>query len=359
MKTDGMTIFLAVLAAVIFAACLVMLVCFGCPWWTFLITAVYYGAISIAIVKFIRKAWLSVVCIVLLMVLSLLMCSSTRGLSFDVPPLAALVENSFSSSPGSSAGKAEDESSPLPLSGREMSAPSGFTRTLIDLPNCTMELLAPSRGSHERVIYQLHGGSYVDRLGDIHRDNALLLSKYSDGADVASLDYRTASAVSYQYILDDAMAGYCALAEAYGACGILICGDSAGGGLSLALTMALIQEGFELPSGTAVMCPWADLTTGIIPSPFSAEDDVSSPLISPALGDYTGFPPLLIQTGLDDLIHSDSVKVRDRALACGADVMYCEYENMSHDFQLFLGDQSPCGKAAWEQFSEFADKCFS
>lgn len=364
MKTESIKKFLLALAAVIFAACVVMLIYYHCPWWTFLVTAAYYAAISVAIVRFIAKAWLAVGSIVLLMVLSLLLCSSTRGLT-EAPFVDSLLESAFSSvsrpseQPQADAAGDDKDSAAPPLSGQKMTAPDGFELSLISLPSCGMELLTPLSGSHDHVIYQLHGGSYIDDLGSFHRENAVRIAKYSGGSDVASLDYRTAPAVSHSYILDDALAGYCTLAEAYGAENIVIIGDSAGGGLALALTMVILQEGFEPPAGVAVMCPWADLTTGVIASPFSGEDDVTSPLISPAFGDYAGFPPLLIQTGSADIIHGDSLKVRDKALADGAEVIYTEYEGMTHNFQLYYGDSTEEGGAAWEQFADFAEYCYS
>lgn len=356
MKRSSITRFFVVLATILFAGSIAMLIYFRCPWWTLLVVAAYSGAIMVALIKYIDRIWLSAACLVVLMALSMLLCSSTREL-LDVPFVDTLIENIFDSKPSESP-PAYSGKHPERLPGKALSAPAGYTRTLVSLPDCSMELLSPVGGSRERVIYQLHGGSYIEGLEDFHRENALRLSEYGGGADVASLDYRTYPQATHPVALTDAMAGYAALMDAYGAENIIIDGDSAGGGLALALTMSILEEGFESPAGVIAMCPWADMTTGIIDPLYAGDCDLTEPLISPAFGDYSGFPPLLIQVGVWDIIYADSKAVYEKAHADGADATLTEYENMPHDFQLFFGVKTPESKAAWEEVRSFISDCF-
>lgn len=349
MKKSSTSIFFIVLAAVLFVACLAMLIYFRCPWWTLLAVAAYFAAMTFAMIKYIDKIWLSVACLVVLMALSMLLCSATRGLR-EVPFVDTLIENIFT---GNTVESPSEVETPKKLTGARMSAPSGYTRTLVTLPDCALELVSPADGGSGKVIYQLHGGGYIERLGDFHRENALRLSAYGGGADVASLDYRTYPKAVHPAALTDAMAGYAALTDAYGAENIVIAGDSAGGGLALALTMLIVEQGLDKPAAVIAMCPWADMASGTLEPLYAGDGDLRDPYVSPAFGDYTGFPPLLIQVGDADVIYQDSLAVYNKAKADGAVVTLTEYEGMPHDFQLFLGDETPSGKEAWAEVESF------
>jgi len=134
----------------------------------------------------------------------------------------------------------------------------------------------------------------------------------------------------------------------------VIAGDSAGGGLALALAMALRERGVALPAALGLICPWADLAIDIdemrpvlrdpliLPSMcaewaprYAGPFDPRLPGISPVYGDMTGLPPIVMQTAGDDPISVDADKIE---IACATSkttlLDHRRFENMWHDFHL-------------------------
>lgn len=143
----------------------------------------------------------------------------------------------------------------------EWEAPSGYTNEQIDLPNVRGYLLKNTKGNHEKVIYQIHGG-YVNVFNDTYNEVAVKFLKINDDSDVFSLDYRTAPDNKYPCALENAVDGYSYLLEqGYELDNIIVCGDSAGGGLSLAMTLYLCDYGIAVPKALILSSPWADLSS--------------------------------------------------------------------------------------------------
>jgi acetyl esterase/lipase len=134
----------------------------------------------------------------------------------------------------------------------------------------------------------------------------------------------------------------------------VIAGDSAGGGLTLALAMTLRNRAIAAPAALGLICPWADLAIDvdktrpvlrdplILPS-MAAEwapcyvgtADPRSPGISPAYGDMTGLPPIVMQTAGDDPISVDANKIHAAIAATGTGALdHRVFEGLWHDFHL-------------------------
>jgi hypothetical protein len=82
-------------------------------------------------------------------------------------------------------------------------------------------------------------------------------------ANETAITYRLAPEHAFPLPLHDVLHGYLRLLSPplnIPASNIVIAGDSAGGGLSLALCMYLRDEGYQMPSGLVLMSPWVDLT---------------------------------------------------------------------------------------------------
>ncbi len=78
---------------------------------------------------------------------------------------------------------------------------------------------------------------------------------------VLTVDYRVAPEHPYPAALEDAITGYNWLLQAgWQEHEIVVAGDSAGGGLALALCMYLKNQNRKLPAGLICMSPWTDLT---------------------------------------------------------------------------------------------------
>lgn len=253
--------------------------------------------------------------------------------------------------------------------------PSGFEYEIIERENFCMEYLRPTGVYTGRMILQLHGGGYIGPMKNIYRRFAVKYSKISFGSDVLSLDYRVAPENPYPAALEDAVSAYRWLVEEknYRPSQIVIAGDSAGGGLSLALCMYLRDHGLPLPAGIVVMSPWADLTHSgesyqtnyeidplfgnstdnmIYHSSYIGDADPMDPYMSPVFGTLDGFPPLLIQVGDYEVLLSDSQKIAELAKKSHVKHRLSVYEGMFHVFQMGLG-LIPESREAWEEVEEF------
>ncbi len=119
--------------------------------------------------------------------------------------------------------------------------PPDYEYEIVEMPHFKMEYLRPTGVCTGRVILQLHGGGYIGPMKNIYRDFAIQYCRRSFGGDVLTIDYRVAPEHPYPAALKDAVAAYQWLIgeKHYDADKIVIAGDSAGGGLALALVMYL------------------------------------------------------------------------------------------------------------------------
>jgi acetyl esterase/lipase len=217
-------------------------------------------------------------------------------------------------------------------------------------------VLAPGADPEVRLLY-LHGGGYVSGAGAFYLPLAAHLSAAA-GCAVLLPDYRLGPEYPFPAGLEDCLEAYRWLA-ATGPSGpeparaMFVAGDSAGGGMTLAVLLALRDGGLPLPAGGIGLSPFTDLTLsgdsirseeGIDPimHPRCLPDFVNryvgagqerDPLASPIFADFTGLPPLLIQVGEHEIIRDDSVRVAAKARADGVDVTLEVWEGMFHVFQ--------------------------
>jgi len=219
----------------------------------------------------------------------------------------------------------------------------------------------------------LHGGAYSVGSFRNYGHFTWRLGKAAR-ARVLALDYRMAPEHPYPAALNDALAGYCWLLD-QGARPdrILLTGDSAGGGLTLALLLKLRDEGVPLPAGAVALSPWTDLaTTGAslhtkadtdpmlvaseIPhhaAMYLGGADPRDPYASPLYGDPRGLPPTLIQAGGDEVLLDDGVRMAEKMQAAGCDVELQVWPRMPHVFQL-LATVMPEAQAAVAEIARFA-----
>jgi len=219
----------------------------------------------------------------------------------------------------------------------------------------------------------LHGGAYSVGSFRNYGHFTWRLGKAAR-ARVLALDYRMAPEHPYPAALNDALAAYCWLLD-QGARPdrILLAGDSAGGGLTLALLLKLRDEGVPLPAGAVALSPWTDLaTTGAslhtkadtdpmlvaseIPhhaAMYLGGADPRDPYASPLYGDPRGLPPTLIQAGGDEVLLDDAVRMAEKMQAAGCDVELQVWPRMPHVFQL-LATVMPEAQAAVAEIARFA-----
>ncbi len=124
--------------------------------------------------------------------------------------------------------------------------PQGFHVTEINLENFTMEWLSWGKINPKKVILQLHGGGYVGKMRNAYRNFAAAYCELGHGICVLTIDYRVAPEEPYPAALEDAFEAYqWLLKEGYESSQIILAGDSAGGGLALALTIYLKDTGIS------------------------------------------------------------------------------------------------------------------
>lgn len=188
-----------------------------------------------------------------------------------------------------------------------------------------------------RHVLYLHGGCYIAGRIDTYRTLAGRLAAGLQ-ADVLLADYRLAPEQPHPAAVDDALTAYRGLLDA-GAdpASTAVAGDSAGGGLALALLLRIKAESLPLPAAAALFSPWTDLTCTASSIDRNDEDDdmltaaalrkaaelyaagtdPSEPALSPLLGDLSGLPPLFVTVDDSETLLDDSLRLVERATDAG------------------------------------------
>lgn len=204
------------------------------------------------------------------------------------------------------------------------------------------------------ILLYLHGGGYFACSPKTHRSVTSFFAQ--QGFRVFVPEYRLAPEYPFPAAVDDALAVYAALLES----GVrpdrlVVSGDSAGGGLSLALLLRLKEQRLPMPAGAALFSPLTDLAaTGesimtnnkrcaMFHGPririgadfYLAGADPRTPLASPLYADLQGLPPLLIHVGRDEVLRDDSTRLAGRAHAAGVPVILRVWPAVPHVWQLF------------------------
>jgi len=199
------------------------------------------------------------------------------------------------------------------------------------------EWIAAPGATADRVILYLHGGGYV--IGSINTHRAMIsrIARASDARALA-IDYRLAPEHPFPAAVEDAIASYrWLLAQGYKPGRIVIAGDSAGGGLTIAALLAIRDARLPMPAGAVPISPWTDLEgTGDSVRTRAARDlmvtqenlahsakqyygahDPKDPLVSPVHANFRGLPPMLIHVGDAEILLDDATRVAKSAKAAG------------------------------------------
>ena len=239
------------------------------------------------------------------------------------------------------------------------------------------------------VVLYLHGGGYTCGSLDYAKGFAATLASEC-GVRVFCAAYRLAPENPYPAAVEDALTAFdYLLKKGYAPHQILLCGESAGGGLIYALSLKLKQLGRELPCGLIGISPWVDLTgsgasyeTNRDSDPSLTQEllefyakcytqDPTDPLCSPVRGDLTGLPPSLLSAGGDEILLDDARTLHDRLKAAScrskliiapgrwhAYVLYCLQENMEQDMEeinrFLTQNLSPARSLRWMRLDNAA-----
>ena len=239
-----------------------------------------------------------------------------------------------------------------------MPVPDGVGFTPVDAGGVPAEWVTPPEVEGNRAIVYLHGGGYVVGSLNTHRH---VVSRLAQGAKarVLNVDYRLAPENPFPAALDDAMAAWqWHLANGGEAAHTAISGDSAGGGLAIALCMKLRDEGLEQPACAAPISPWTDLTfsgdsmteraerdpmlagadalSGMVMA-YAQSTDATDPYVSPVFGTFDNLPPMMIQVGTEEVLYDDSTRVVKGIENANGSVEFRPWQDMMHVWHLLAG----------------------
>jgi acetyl esterase/lipase len=277
--------------------------------------------------------------------------------------------------------KAQPDRAALPVEelrelGRRKAAglpvPDDVTCRPVDAGGVPGEWISAPGAAEGRALLYLHGGGYYRGSIATVRELCGRISRAA-GVRVLAIDYRLAPEQPFPAALDDALAAWRWLrAQGLAPQGLGVGGDSAGGGLTVALLVALREAGEPLPAAGVCLSPWVDLThSGDSMRELASHDpslskayldrfahlyldgaDARDPRASPLFADLAGLPPLLIQVGGREILRDDGLRLAERASAADVPVELDLWEEMVHVWQN-NGPELPEGQEAVERIGRF------
>ena len=243
--------------------------------------------------------------------------------------------------------------------------------------NITAERISTNNANKKNVILYFHGGGYCQGSVITHRKLVSHIAKAVETPIIVP-DYPLAPENPYPAALHGVEGVYSYLLNnGFNADNIILGGDSAGGGLAAALTLLLKDKKIPLPRGVFLLSPWLDLTFSgdsvkiyaekdpicteeglrVNAKDYAGNESTQNPLVSPVYGDISGFPPLLIQAGVEDILLSDSTRFAEKAEASNVDVKLSLWDEMWHVFQGWPVEV-PEADDAIEQIGQFTKAVF-
>jgi len=234
------------------------------------------------------------------------------------------------------------------------------------------EWTATPEADSEKVILYLHGGGYTTGSLKSHRHMVAQAGREARARTMA-LDYRLAPEHPFPAAVEDAVIGYrFLLSRGFSANRIAVAGDSAGGGLTVALLVSLRDAGLPLPACAWCISPWIDLEgTGASMTAKGTVDPMvqqaylielaaaylgganpRTPLAAPLYADLKGLPPMLIQVGSAETLLDDAVRLAGAAGAADVRVRLEVWPDMIHVWQLFY-QQVAAGRRALAEAGAF------
>jgi epsilon-lactone hydrolase len=236
--------------------------------------------------------------------------------------------------------------------------PADVRRTPTELAGRPAVLVEPEGEARPGTILYFHGGSFA--LGSPQTAMATTAHLVRrTGVRAISLDYRLAPEHPFPAAIEDCVTAYRRLLDSgIDPASIAFAGDSAGCGLTVTTCLAARDAQLPMPAAIAAFSPGLDHTRSAASmrtkegiDPFFTRDglghtgqlyldgqDPNQQLLAPAvLADLTGFPPILLQVGTNELLLDDSVRLAEGAREADVDVILDITAGVPHVFQAFVG----------------------
>lgn len=199
-----------------------------------------------------------------------------------------------------------------------------------------------------KILY-FHGGSYVAEATPKHW-NFLEKIVQDTGATIILPDYPLTPKYNYKDVFKMIIPLYKEIIEEVDTNNLIIMGDSAGGGLGLALLEDLGEKDISQPYKTVLISPWLDVTLEnpdiqkiekydnelnketlkIAGIAYATEDGMESYLVNPINGDLSKIKNVIIFTGTHDILYADIKKLQNEASKIGNNIEVKEYEKAQH-----------------------------
>jgi acetyl esterase/lipase len=253
--------------------------------------------------------------------------------------------------------------------------PDDIEWSSVDAGGVAAEWTTASDSLEERVLVYFHGGGYVLGSAAGHRGMCSNLAR-ATRSRVLNVDYRLAPEAPFPAAVEDAVRAYrFVLEQGVDPANVAIGGDSAGGGLTLALLVALRDAGEPLPGAAVALSPWVDMTMSsdsiqskgdedpmltpvtldVLANAYLGGADPKSPTASPLWADLSGLPPLLIQVGTAELLLDEGRRLAETATEAGVEVTFEAWDEMIHVWHLFA-DMVPEARDAVARIGSYLEE---
>ncbi|WP_257016255.1 alpha/beta hydrolase [Rhodococcus sp. ACS1] len=256
---------------------------------------------------------------------------------------------------------------------RVTTEPEGVTYRSTEIGGVPGISVEPIDSDPREVLVVLHGGGFALGSSASHRKLAGHLAK-ACGAYAFVADFRRAPEHPYPAQLDDVTAVFESLVDdGISPRDITFVGDSAGASLSVATTLRLLGQQRSHPAQVVTISPWLDMENtgatlvtndatdflitreglqGNIDRYLSGGASPTDPLVNPLYADFAGFPRLYITASDTESLYADAIRLHERAVAAGVDVIFDSVSGEQHVFPLQAGlheaaDESIAAVATW------------
>lgn len=234
--------------------------------------------------------------------------------------------------------------------------PNSVSQTFVRLGGVPCIRVQPASVSAPRkVVLHFHGGAYVIGSAKSSLEYAARLAEATDGI-CYTVDYRLAPEHPYPAAIDDALMAYRGVLDrGVDPAQVILSGESSGGGLAIALAMAIRGAGLPTPAGIFAACPFSDLTLSshsleehhgkdpaanremlsYLAASYFQGHEPTDPLVSPLFGDFRKLPPMLMVAATNEVLRDDATTMAERAREAGVDVTLQLFDDSVHVFPIF------------------------
>ena len=231
--------------------------------------------------------------------------------------------------------------------------------------------IAPAGADAGTLLY-LHGGGYIMGSPEARRKTAGHLA-FAGGVSALVPRYGRGPEEPYPAALEDALAAYrWLLDQGHAPERIVIGGDSAGGGLAIAVALKLREDDAPLPAGLLTVSPWLDLTCErdfyearqhadlavtttalkMMAGNYLGDSDPTDPLVSPIYAELLGLPPIFVAVGGDEILLEDALRLAHSAALADVELTLRIDAGMQHNYHVYGGhmpesDAAIAAMGAW------------